>query len=89
MDRLLINYEPEVLYTIGIVRPIDVIYNFIGKSEIRFYCDQSVMVSPNSYVGTSFLIIRSNIASIIAQLLAWRGIILIPIVFILIIFPLV
>lgn len=88
-DRLLINYEPEVLYTIGSVYPIDIIYTPISKSEIRLYCDQSITTMSNSYVGTSFLIIRSNIASIISQLLAWRGIILIPIAFILIIFPLV
>jgi len=43
----------------------------------------------HSYIGSSYTIIRDNIANILGQLLAWRGTILIPIAFILIIFPLV
>ena len=47
------------------------------------------MFYPQSYAGISYTITRNNIADILGNVLAWRGLILIPIAIMLMLFPIV
>lgn len=90
MERLMINYDPEYIYTLQnkIIK-----YSFLfmpaPKTQIFLMFNEGYFSKSENYLGVQYTIIRKNIAEIIGNVLAWRGLILIPVSIMLILFPIV
>ena len=90
-DQLYVNYVPDRFYTIDMPKKLfcQTMFLPLPTSSLQLIFDVDYVVKSDSYICTSFTFVRSNIADILGNVLAWRGIILIPIGLALILFPIV
>lgn len=63
--------------------------NPLSTSMVQLQFNIDYGSKTDSYIGKSYTFVRSNIAEILGNVLAWRGIIIIPIAIVLILFPIV